>query len=381
MERSLDDVTVEVMDYAGRTLQSVEPGGGYVGVWCRDASFILRGMAQLGKTNLCLASLNKMWANAIQPESDARFGRGSPLTHFSAKQADRETLVKWSGALPTTIEPNRLEIYGVEPDVDSNALAISTTCDILMHRGDQSTLQKLLPPISKAVSYLLQRAEPGSMLVKQNPNEDWMDTMMRSGIVPYTQGVWAQALASYAEMLNAVGRRNEADRTTDVLKKVVEASNRLLREELEYCRKGNPTCQDLTFLLLVDGIEPNTAAEVLDLIKQRTRRTLGPAVIDPPTGETRPARTGRGVYQNGAFWPWVTSREILARLKLDLVEDAVSLTKTCIPYFAVEWIEPTGGRKKGRFPFRTGIAGFIESMVAVRSAIGKHVARRQGFEA
>ena len=60
------------------------------------------------------------------------YGRGSPEMNFTAKLANTDIQWKFEGALPTTIyQTGFLEIYGMNPDIDSTALMIATTSWIL----------------------------------------------------------------------------------------------------------------------------------------------------------------------------------------------------------------------------------------------------------
>lgn len=372
MHNPLQEIFPQIYAYARATVRSLEPGGGYVGIWCRDAAFILRAMAKLGYSKECINGLSSIWSNQIQSNSKVTYGRGSPSTGFKAKRAEPENLRLWHGALPTTVLKHQTEIYGAEPDVDSNALLISATCDLLANL-DPSSLNRLISKIDKTMNYLSGRAEPETMLIAQNPNEDWMDNAMRSGRVLYTQGVWAKALASYGNALQKVGKKNEADAAFNNLGKLINALNHLLKSEITRWASGHHVYQDVAYVLQVEGLDTKVAIDTLRILRERTRRTLGPAVVDPPLSETFPLKTDVATYQNGGFWPWATSEEILAKLRLGFIDEAIALFRACIPFFAVEWIEPTTGKKQGRYPFRTGISAFLEASSALQLALDTRI--------
>ncbi|MBI2184530.1 MAG: hypothetical protein HYU39_06180 [Thaumarchaeota archaeon] len=367
-EAPLEEVVQQVFSYARKVIRGVQPGGGYGGIWCRDASFIIRAMARLGLFEECLSGLTEIWSHQIQLNSNVVYGRGSPLTGFKVRRASQDDLRSWSGALATTIRGRQLEVYGSEPDVDSNALLISATCDIL-RSFDLGSLHSALVRVDKAMNYLFGRAGSTTMFISQNPNEDWMDTAMRSGTVLYTQAVWAKALAAYGMALEAVGRRQEGGVVLSNLQKLIGSLNQLAKEEVEGWKSGQRVYQDAVYAVQVDGIDAEVSVEVLRVLKERTRRALGPVVVDPPLGETLPLRTNAGVYQNGAFWPWVTAQEVLAKLRYGFVDEAIALFRACIPFFGLEWVEPVSGKKQGRYPFKTGIAAFLEASAELRQVL------------
>jgi hypothetical protein len=56
------------------------------------------------------------------------YGRGSPETNYKPQTANMDELSEtFSGALPTTIRRDFSEIYGLNPDIDSTALMVSST--------------------------------------------------------------------------------------------------------------------------------------------------------------------------------------------------------------------------------------------------------------
>jgi hypothetical protein len=64
-------------------LQSVNPGGYYQAVWCRDASYILRDCALSGNFAGSLQELYLIWSHQIQPGREKLvYGRGSPEMKF-----------------------------------------------------------------------------------------------------------------------------------------------------------------------------------------------------------------------------------------------------------------------------------------------------------
>ena len=102
-------------------LQSVNPGGVYQAIWCRDASYILRDWFMSGNVDGTLEQIFRIWSHQITPNREKIvFGRGSPDTKFLAEVAEEETEKIFTGALPTTIyQAGFSEVYGQNPDIDS----------------------------------------------------------------------------------------------------------------------------------------------------------------------------------------------------------------------------------------------------------------------
>lgn len=177
------------------------------------------------------------------------YGRGSPEENFKTTTlTDNNVRESFVGALPTTIyQAGYSEIYGKNPDIDSTALMISTTSWILSHvleeyrrdgqrDGDSKVIPKkpmkiashrtgssgkagegvnmvdnplllanhLSGRMQRAVRYLSTRDTDDDGLLEQGPNEDWMDTALRTGKIVYSQAAWILALRNFATLLSKI---------------------------------------------------------------------------------------------------------------------------------------------------------------------------------
>src|SRR6266508_633004 len=116
--------------------KKLNPGGIYTGIWCRDASYILRDWFISGGVYESLEQLDTIWSSQIAPENEEKvvYGRGSPEMDFRPLIANDKTMKKFDGSLPTSIfkESNVVEVFGKNPDIDSTALMIYATCWILL---------------------------------------------------------------------------------------------------------------------------------------------------------------------------------------------------------------------------------------------------------
>lgn len=361
-----------------RLLQGkITPAGYYTGVWCRDASYILDELSHMGKTDFVGSWLEWIWDHQIQPSIRTVYGRGSPELGYRLRRADGQYGREFAGLLPSSIQYNYCEVFAKSPDIDSTALMISTTCKFLTGLGENHSFgEKLIPRIREAIASLEKRDVDGDSLLEQGPNEDWMDNMLRTGKIVYTQAAWIAALKDWQLLLQMTRQEAEAEivgqKYCDVLKQVATrlwhndshfADDSGINERQE--RSQPRVTQDVSLLLLSTDIDRHKAALTLEKIKGELWKEKGVACA-VPREKTGPRKLGQYRYQNGGFWPWVTALEILGRIKTGDYANAEALLKMSIMYSSFEWINPYG-RQSGSYPFKTGIA-------AVRSAVRAFVA-------
>src|SRR5919202_602250 len=249
-------------------LQFVNPGGIYQAIWCRDAAYILKDWFLSGNVDGVMQHIYQIWSHQIEPDKEKIvYSRGSPDMKFSAEVAVKEKEEEFQGALPTTIyQAGFSEVYGLNPDIDSTALIISTTSWILAraikqqhddtfssssssalspsetstviaseHSADyvsallskvgitdpQKVAEFAVPRMLKAIEHLKSRDIDNDGLLEQSHNEDWMDTALRAGKIVYSQGCWLLALNDLSSLLAKLGRRKEVDRLTHLIDKTI----------------------------------------------------------------------------------------------------------------------------------------------------------------
>ena len=225
----------------------LNPGGIYTGIWCRDASYVLRDWFISGRVYEALEQLYTIWSYQIGPTSEEKvvYGRGSPEMDFRPVIASHKTIKKFDGALPTSIfkENNVVEVFGKNPDIDSTALMIYATSWILLellerieninsdgeslldlyegtsllYLGNRREISKIkisklyplayrvlnfvVPRMEKATVYLAKRDIDNDYLLEQDHNEDWMDSIMRIGKIVYSNASWILALRNFSRLL------------------------------------------------------------------------------------------------------------------------------------------------------------------------------------
>jgi glycogen debranching enzyme len=219
----------------------------------------------------------QIWSHQILPTNPEKlvYGRGSPEMKFLSEVAKEDKQKEFDGALPTTIyQVGFSEVYGQNPDIDSTALMISTSSWILdrclkdrqslsktptssaqtttiasEHSSDyilallskvgitdpQKVAKFVLPRMLKAIEYLSNRDTDNDDLLEQNHNEDWMDTMLRSGKIVYSQACWILALNNLSTLLSKLGRDRDADRLMRLADKTINAVEQKLWSEEDGC--------------------------------------------------------------------------------------------------------------------------------------------------
>jgi hypothetical protein len=453
-------------------MQGINPGGYYYAIWCRDASYILRDWFLSGHVHEVLRHLYLIWSHQVGDDNDDSndksrepqekekivYGRGSPEEKFKTATLQEDLRKSFDGALPTTIyQAGYSEIYGKNPDIDSTALMISTTAWVLSHVLDEHNKQKqahnrvkdidqpirmkvashrtasldpvesrsiLQDPIaladhlsekmSRAVRYLSSRDSDGDGLLEQGPNEDWMDTAMRSGKIVYSQAAWIMALNNFTMLLskmNSPTRGNDAGMmmmtakdTASLANQAIQAAEDILwsEEEGSYVdihagyhigKVYRLLTQDVLLYLVAitenTGNDPLRASETtkgrtknpgaeklhisqnklhrrslsaLNEVKKRVWKEKWPLITEALLDTTGPWVLKPFQYHNHTFWPWITGIEMLARSRFEMVEDCNMLLSTLASdghphtHAFYEWINPLNDKGNGAFPFRTGIA-------------------------
>ena len=426
-------------------MQGVSPGGYYQAIWCRDAAYILRDWFLSGNASAALQQAFLIWSHQIEPSREILvYGRGSPDMKFVSETAPEQKEMEFAGALPTTIYQGGFsEVYAQNPDIDSSALMISTTSWILVnvlkddghlasfrinaseHPSDYlytpSTSELgitdpagvvvdiIVHKMLKAVDYLARRDVDNDGLLEQNHNEDWMDTALRAGKIVYSQACWILALKDLSMLLSRIGKVDEAQRTSKMAHKAIEAVEQNLWSEGDGCYLdiqqsnyiGGPfriLTQDVSMYLVavtddtaLSTLSDNTntrepqqptqsgktpdqeliyerANHTLDAIRSRVWKDKRPLVTEVELKHSGPGTLKPYYYHNQAFWPWTTGIEMLARGRFGRVEEcdillsALASESHLHKHAFYEWVNPITNEGNGAFPFRTGVS-------AVRIAI------------
>lgn len=415
--------------------EGINPGGYYKAVWPRDASYILKDWFLAGRFEHVMQEILFIWSHQIGNDNEKIvYGRGSPEMKYNSRLADTETLNRFEGALPTTIFHGFSEVYGKNPDIDSTALMVSTTSWILdnflkahlmsalpLTRSDTKTelsmasivselsvvLDFVVPKMLRAMDYLLRCDVDADGLLEQSHNEDWMDTILRSGKIVYSQACWILALRQFSSLLLEIRRASEAEKllalanwtirsveeklwltsgtyadllddpvngngavlTQDVLLYLVAISENLKGHDQHSENERGNNIVELSEKIM--GAESNSHAQsTLEVIKKRIWKNNGwPIVTERPLEKTGPWVLDPNQYHNHTLWPWNVGIEMLARGRFGRMDECNQLLCLLVTKdnhsqmrALYEWVDPINDRGQGASPFRTGIS-------AIRNAI------------
>ena len=378
---NVDDLCLELKgELVKHASKSFFPGGWYKGLWARDAMHIARcliALKEYKKAKEIIEELsNYQLGEELTKEYKIKRGRGSKYLGYKAKEVDLEFILKNSGAIPTTIYPNKtIEIYAENPDIDSTALWIIGACECALRTNDLDFAKRNYDKISRALRWLKLRDVDGDFLLEQGENEDWADCLERKGEVVSTQALWFEAVNKIAELEEFLNQKDRALELKDLKEKIKKAINEKLWLDAEgyyvdYIdeKLTNKLNQDAS-LVIAFGIAPNDRAKtMLDRMEEVLWNGYGALNVFPPYKETGPLKLKPGTYLNSAIWPWICGYEILARFTVGDREKAYELLKKVLPYYPYEWVNPKG-KPCGAYPFATGMASIL-------FAISAHEARK-----
>ena len=231
--------------------------------------------------------------------------------------------ILFEGALPRRMlhQAGHSEVYGLNSDIDSTALMISTSSwilarSLLKYEQDHSSENSSFPPpptiasehssdyvsallskigitnpsediklvvprMLRAIEYLNSRDIDNDGLLEQNHNEDWMDTILRAGKIVYDQACWILALNNLSVLLSKLGREKEADRLMELADKTIHAVDQKLWSEEDGCyidiqeshHIGGPyrtLTQDVSFYLV--AITENTVNDNFRIHDQKKKK-------------------------------------------------------------------------------------------------------------
>lgn len=447
--------------------KDVNPGGYYKAIWARDAAFILKDQFLSGHFKPTLDRILLIWSNQIGKEVSPSllycnnfkrkpllYGRGSPELGFKSIIANDDKLSEFEGAIPTTIyyEKGFCEIYGQNPDIDSTALMIYITSwvlnrlmslmennkdidanitplkDAIDDKDGKSrfltvsifeAINFLIPRMLKAVTYLQSRDIDNDGLLEQKHNEDWMDTLLRTGKVVYSQACWILALKNLAIVLGKLGNKDESRKLEEMSSRAISAVEEKMWSIKDKCyidqleadihldekMHNRLVTQDIALYIIAltedegdkytfdkdmqvaernslkNQINNNNteryerALNTLDTLKNRVWKDNLPLVTEIEVTKTGPWILKPNEYHNHTFWAWITGIEMVARNRFGKIDDFNYLLSLFISNNVVnsnmlhEWVNPLNLKGNGAYPFRTGISAIrvaiSESMIKI----------------
>ncbi len=105
------------------------------------------------------------------------------------------------------------------------------------------------------------------------------------------------------------------------------------------------------------------ASSTLEAIKSRMWKDKWPLVTEGFLKETGPWVLKPYEYHNRACWPWIAAVEMMARARLDRIEECDTMLSAFTSqggnpelHAFYEWIDLNTNQGHGAFPFRTGLS-------------------------
>jgi hypothetical protein len=458
--------------------KGVNPGGYYEATWTRDAAFILEDQFLSGHFQPVLQQIILIWSNQItigpslsflyctSRKKPLLYGRGSPELGFKPVIANDSIRRKFIGALPTTIyyDNGFCEVYGQNPDIDSTALMISTTAKILSNliglkdntnaeptitlllnermdnrKGEtpfsraslSDIINFLVPCMLKATMYLQKRDTDHDGLLEQKHNEDWMDTLLRTGKVVYSQACWILALKNLSNLLRKIENNKEAKRVEEMTNRAIGAvedkmwstedncyidlldadlhldakmHNRLITQDislylvalteedynLNYRRREDIIVRDdskyKSYTKNINLEMYRRALSTLEVLKERSWKDSLPLVTETHVTKTGPWFLEPHEYHNHTFWAWITGIEMLARSRFDKMNDCINILSKFFTDNTVhsdmlhEWVNPITLQGSGARPFRTGISSIRIAAIELLRGTKYNIVTSSGYK-
>lgn len=368
----------------------VIPGPTYLGMWARDTAMICLGLIRLGKLDLAKDLLCRYWAFQIAPDSDPRTfvfrnKQYAAWTEADAYHPTRRQLAAEAGAFPTCVymrtpdfPAGTREIYGDRADPDSTAWMIIVLHDYAVQAGNIEVLKELSSGVSSAVKYLRSRDPDRDHLLEQGPNQDWADTLLRSGKVAYTQAVWLRCLGAAGQIFELLGDGEQAAACLKEAEDVRRAINRILMTPHGYYANfvaGDHVSMrrslDTALLIAFGACDQAQGLGVLEVLSTLDG-PFGPAIIEPGYSPDAlgPSKYPPGQYHNEGVWPWIGAYLALAWARAgegQRARDTLRSLVTAESDTTYEWVDGVSGEKHhpefataaGALAWAMGEAGLI----------------------
>lgn len=368
-----DDLCLELKgDFLKYVAKSVDPGGWYKGFWARDSMHVVRGLIALEEYEKAKEIVEELSNYQLREElvKDYKIkrGRGSRSFGYKAKEVDIGFVIRNKGAIPTSIYPNRIiEIYSMNPDIDSTALWIIEACECALHTNDLNFAKRNYDKISSAFAWLKSKDVDGDFLLEQGENEDQTDCLRRKGKVASSQAFWFEAVNKLSGLEELLNHKEIALELKELYQKIKKAINKKLWLEakgyyVDYIEEPSDKLNQDASLIIAFGIAPNDRARImLDNMEKVLWTEHGALNVFPPYNETGPLPLEPGTYLNSAIWPWTCGYEISARFAVGDVEKANKLLKRVLPYYPYEWVSPKG-ELCGAYPFITSMGSLLNAI-------------------
>jgi len=180
--------------------------------WARDSFFASWGLLELGDYNRVKSNLNLYVEHQTKggqiPRRIDRFY--VTLSYFGIRIKRKTSKATRLGA----------HFY---PALDPNLLFIITACKYVTKTNDHEFLRTNFEAIYKAIQWL-EKYEQDSLL-KEGVLANWMDTVLKSGSVLYTNVLYAEALKCFFNISSMLGRSNLTEFYAQKYQRIIKTIN------------------------------------------------------------------------------------------------------------------------------------------------------------
>ena len=267
-------------------------GIGYNAFWLRDYSYMIEGYIE-GFTDKELAD--------------------SCLLFVDAQRADGACVdcVKYDG---TPIYKPGYGSMGKNPVADGSQFTVSVAWHTWQKLHDRTLLEKIIDRLVKAMNAVPRNPKTG--LVYIEPGDGWdrcpygfTDTVRKQGDLLFSSLLFVQAGRQLADLLDAVGRRDEARKWRVESKRVgLEIRKTFWDDKAGLFRAATVQCKEpdiwgSAFAVYLDVAAPEQALAVAGYFKKHYGEIVQHGQIRHLPGGVYWEKAGkRDEYQNGAFW-------------------------------------------------------------------------------
>jgi|Deesub1362B_J571_1020462.scaffolds.fasta_scaffold00004_421 GH15 family glucan-1,4-alpha-glucosidase len=332
-------------------------GGPFKDVRPRDLFYIILYYLVSNKLGEALSLIEYLSHHQISKGGYISYIHGghSPKLNFKYEKLDVDD-GQYIGGFPTIIKEKYSIINGFYPDIDSTSLSLAAIAKTIQVSERVELYQRYRSVIIRGIKYLEKRDSNGDSLVEQLENEDWADSLLRSGAVFYSNITYLLSLQWIQEVAEFYNDRKLIvpleDSIDEVTKKIISKfwqKDHFIEYIDSYGGRVDRASLDtslLTFTRLID-ISRRKVEDHFNYLYTKLADKYGLLSLSIPQKITRPKKYERYNYQNGAIIPlynisyYMGIRELGLRVELD-IDRLVGMSHYL-------WINREDGSGKGAF--------------------------------
>ncbi len=241
-------------------------------------------------------------------------------------------------------------------DLDGVILPVLSLIEYVRWSQDWATAKQFWPKIVKSHQYLLTRDTDGDGFLEQKGNQDWADTLQRSGKVVYSQAIYYEFLHAIESLAQKFGDARIAKECKRIYSKMESNFDAIFWDEpagtyVDFVKPDGTkkVCANQDMLLArIFGLNSNRVffLRSLDRLKKNCWTEWGAGKQEPYDLEGSSWGLA-GFYHNGGIWLWCAAFEATARFLAGQIDDGLWILNTCRAYdfgknpYGYCYLEPT----------------------------------------